>query len=132
MSTELVRVPEAEAAVLPKAEVSSLPVKVIDIDSEIRKAADTYGVSYDHLYKTLDCESAHFKSPDVQSGYYKNGVRERSFGFAQINQDSHPDIPLASSTDPIWSINYMAKEFSQGKQEEWSCYHTLSSKNWKD
>jgi hypothetical protein len=82
-------------------------------------------VNREHLYKTLDCESGGFKDVKIQSQYFSNGVQERSFGVAQINLDAHPDITYEEAIDPVFAIDYAAKEFSKGNAKQWTCWSLL-------
>jgi soluble lytic murein transglycosylase-like protein len=82
----------------------------------IEAAAKKYGIDPVPLEKTLYCES----------GYDANAVNPHdshggSFGVAQINA-SHTDITRAQMLNPLWSIDWAAKQFSEGHQSMWSCY----------
>ncbi len=85
-----------------------------------------YGVNPKDIYNTLDCESSHFISPTIQSGY-KNakGKREKSFGYAQINLTWHPEISYAQATDTDFAINYIASNWQKHKSW-WSCARILN------
>lgn len=54
------------------------------------------------ILRVLECES-NFVSE--QSRIYKNGVREPSFGIAQIHLPSHPDVTKEQALDEEFSIN---------------------------
>ncbi len=125
MLEPLVRVEIAEAAQTP-------PPEVLSIDDLITRSAKKYGVNRDILYKTLDCESIHFKDATIQSGYYRNGVRENSWGFAQFNLPSGlktadgRTITKEIAIDPEESIDAAAYNFSIGNAKQWSCYRIHS------
>lgn len=118
--------PKAEAAQIPPEE--ALPVKIIDIPELVRQDADRYHVDYKDLYNTLNCESEGFGDVKIQSQFPNpegpNG-KENSWGVAQINLDAHPDISYASATDPVFAVDYAAKEFSLGNADNWTCYRLL-------
>ena len=83
-----------------------------------------YNVDPDEIYLTLDCESNHFESPDIQSRVYYKGKRERSFGYAQINLRWHPDVSYAQAIDPDFAINFITKNWTKHKSW-WSCYDIM-------
>jgi hypothetical protein len=115
--------PTVEAAPTPP------PVEVLSVDDLITRSAARYGVNRKALYDTLDCESMHFKDAKIQSGWYKNGVRENSWGFAQFNLPSGMKtadgrtITKEIATDPAEAIDAAAYNFSIGNARQWSCYH---------
>lgn len=53
---------------------------------------------------------------------FKAGVREKSYGVAQIHLPDHPNITLGEAENVPFSIKFMAQEFSKGKISEWSSY----------
>lgn len=114
--------------ITPKAEAAEIPVKVLSIDALVYDDAKEYHLNYDHFYATLSCESEGFTDVAIQS---KNGKRERSFGIAQINLDAHPDISMASATDPVFSVAYAAQQWGEGNASHWSCYNILKAKDWQ-
>jgi hypothetical protein len=113
---------------IPRAEAAQPPTEVVSIDDLITASARKYGVNRRVLYETLDCESIHFKDARIQSGYYKNGVRENSWGFAQFNLPSSlktadgRTITKEIAIDPAQAIDAAAYNFSIGNAREWSCY----------
>src|SRR3990167_2993605 len=52
---------------------------------------EKYGVSKDIMLKVLSCENREF-DPELQSRIIKHGVREDSWGLAQIHLPDHPTI----------------------------------------
>jgi hypothetical protein len=58
--------------------------------------------------------------PSMQSGYYKNGIREDSWGLAQIHLPSHPEITKEQAQDAKFSISWMASEIKQGRAWQWT------------
>lgn len=113
----------AEAAQTPIVEV--IPLTPGEL---ITEAALKYGVNRQRLYDTLECESAGFTDPAIQSGWHKNGVRETSFGYAQFNLPSGlktadgRTITYEIAIDPKEAIDATAYNFSIGNAEHWSCY----------
>lgn len=78
-----------------------------------------YGIPAQPLIKTLTCES----------GLNKDAIGDNgtSFGIAQLHLPAHPEITKAQALDPLWSINYAAKQFAEGHQKLWSCFNELYS-----
>jgi hypothetical protein len=76
-----------------------------------------YAIPHDELLNTLSCESG-LNPHAVNPGDSHGG----SFGIAQINAGSHPDISIAQMLDPIFSISWAAQQFSEGHARMWSCF----------
>lgn len=76
-----------------------------------------YGTLAQPVIDTLKCES----------NFNQNAVGDygTSFGIAQIHLSAHPDITKAEALDPLWSINWTVKQFSEGHASLWSCYNRL-------
>jgi len=70
------------------------------------------------ILNVLDCES-HFVSE--QSRIITNGVREPSFGIAQIHIPSHPEVTKEQALNKEFSIHWTAKKWNEGFRN-WSCY----------
>lgn len=117
-------------AFIPKATFSdSAPPEPKTIDELILDASIKYDVPVHLISYIVDHEDPthdplkqsdyiyHFSNPKL--GIVK-GERERSFGVVQINLDFNPDISYASSTDPIFSIDYLGSELSKGHCKKWS------------
>lgn len=92
--------------------------------------AKKYHVSANKMMQTLENENNTFDF-DLQSRLtYKKGnrwkqpagSRELSFGIAQIHLPDHPDITKEQATNPEFAVNYMASEFSKGRQSQWMGY----------
>lgn len=94
-------------------------------------AADKYKINREVFVKTMECESS-FSDPSIQSGHYKNGVRETSFGYAQFNLPSGLQtadgrtITKEIAIDPVQSLDAAAYLFSVGQASAWSCYKNNS------
>lgn len=87
-----------------------------DPQATIRYWADYYHVSFAQMNGTIKCES----------GYNPNAVGKLGeLGVAQIYRKYHPDVSYENATDPDFSVEWMARQFSQGKQSMWSCWNIL-------
>lgn len=126
--------PKAEAAQLPQAATSTLPIQVISIDDLIHQTVTKYGLNYQHFYATLDCESEGFKDVAIQSQVpdrsSPNGL-EQSYGISQVFLPEHPDITKEQAIDPVWAINYAGELFSEGKEHQLHCYKIEQARGWK-
>jgi hypothetical protein len=76
-----------------------------------------YAIPHDELFNTLQCESG--LDPHAKNLGDSHGG---SYGIAQINAGSHPNISRAQMLDPVFSVNWAAREFSEGHQHLWSCF----------
>ena len=78
-----------------------------------------YGTPAQPLIDTLDCES----------GLHSDRVGDHgtSYGVAQIHLPAHPDISKKQALDPLFSIDFAAKEFAAGNQSMWSCWKTVNA-----
>ncbi len=98
------------------------------IDEKIVHYAEIYDVDYARLYETVKCESGF--DPSIQSLYPDptgpNG-REDSWGIAQIHLPDHPSITRAQALDPDFALDFMAREFSLGHGNNWTCYKNKST-----
>lgn len=101
-----------------------------EIEQKIKLYSDKYNVSFQKMYNTIDCETAHTFNPQIQSEVKYNfsdhkrgivkGEQEKSWGLAQIHLPDHPNITLEQATDIDFSLNFMAKEYSKG-HNIWYC-----------
>ena len=86
--------------------------------AEIITAYEMWDSIPDHeLLRTLQCESS-LNPGAVNRGDSHGG----SYGIAQINTGSHPDIAPTEMFDPVFSIAWAAKQFSEGHGSMWSCF----------
>lgn len=83
--------------------------------------ARKYDVSATEMAETLQCESR-FK-PNALGDYRDS--EPTSFGVAQIHLPAHPEVTRAQALDPIWSIEWTAKEFAAGRAWQWTCHRNL-------
>lgn len=94
------------------------------IKQEVLEKSNEYHVSFDQMWNTMLCENPKL-DPTLQSYHVKNGVREDSWGLAQIHLPSHPSISKKEATDPAFAIDFMAKGFASGDEWMWSCWRQL-------
>jgi len=93
------------------------------IKKEVKDQADAYKVSYEQMWRTIQCESN--GSSTIQSRHVKNGVREDSWGLVQIHLPAHLNVTKAQALDPKFAIEFMAKHFAQGGQRMWTCWREI-------
>lgn len=96
-----------------------------------RETAKKYGINEYRFTETLRCESLGFADEKIQSGYYKNKVRENSWGYAQFNLPSKlktadgRTIDMEIATNGREAIDAAGFNFSIGNASAWSCYRLL-------
>lgn len=74
----------------------------------------------------MACETANTFDPTIQSRVIDStGHQEESYGLAQIHLPAHPEVTMAEALDPVFSIDFMAKNMAKGKYSMWSCYTEL-------
>lgn len=88
----------------------------------IEAYAVKYGIEAAPLLATLSCESNY--RADAR-GDFDTHATPTSFGVAQIHLPAHPDITREQALDPLWSIDWTARQFKAGRQHMWSCYRQL-------
>ena len=62
--------------------------------------------------ETIFCESMWY---NIQSGVVQNGVRENSWGLAQIHLDSHSEITKEQALDAYFAIDFMVQKWNDVK-----------------
>lgn len=75
----------------------------------IYQKAKVYGVNGYQMERTIECES---RFQNIQSTAYRNGVREDSWGIAQIHLPSHPEVSREEALDEMFAIEWMASHFN--------------------
>lgn len=99
------------------------------IKQQVEETAQKYNVSAVEMWNVIMCESKDpmtgYASTSIQSYHYKNGVRENSWGLAQIHLDSHPTVTKKQAIDPKFAIDFMAKHFANGDKWMWTCWKIL-------
>ena len=68
------------------------------------------------MIQTITCESLWEVKAISPTGDY---------GIVQLNKKAHPEITEKQMFDPYYSLDYMASEFSRGRQRAWVCYSLL-------
>lgn len=76
------------------------------------------------MINTINCEDTTW-NPQKQSDIVKNGIREESYGLAQINIPSNPNVTIEQAQDPNFAIEFMAKNMGAGRSDMWSCYRKI-------
>ena len=89
--------------------------------------ADKHGIDGDQMAHTIYCESMFYS---IQSGVVRNGVREPSYGLAQIHLPSHKNITKAQAMDPYFAVDFMVKTWDTTKwygydREKDQCNNTI-------
>lgn len=97
------------------------PTPASTTEQVISYYADVYQVSAEEMAGTLWCESK-YKSNAV-------GDHGHSYGIAQIYLDYHKDVSKKQALNPIFSIEWMARQFSVGNKHLWSCARHLGYKD---
>ena len=77
---------------------------------------EIYNVTPKTLYNTIKCESS------FSTTAHNHTWKENSYGLSQINLKAHPEIKKSQALDPDFSVQYMAKNISEGKGKMWTCY----------
>ena len=76
---------------------------------KIYQVARAHGVNGYQMERTVECES---RFNNIQSTAYRNGVREESYGIAQIHLPSHPEVTKEEALNEEFAIEWMAKNFN--------------------
>lgn len=100
------------------------------VEQLAEKYALKYGVSKEALMRTLANENDTFQF-DRQSGLrykagnkwgFAAGIREKSYGVAQIHLPDNPSVSYEQAINPDFSVEFMAKKFSEGRASMWMGY----------
>lgn len=85
------------------------------------------------MKKIVACETGHkYNDPAIQSNVIVDGVREESYGYAQIHLPSWTTkeiVTYEQAIDPDFAMNFLAEKMSQGLSRLWSCYKIVNSYN---
>lgn len=88
----------------------------------INEKADEYNVSAEVMTKVIACESGFVE--DVQSRHItRAGTREESYGLVQINLPSHPSVSYEQAIDPVFAVEFLARNLADGRGGMWTCYN---------
>lgn len=111
--------------VAPASEITADDLTAIATD-----AAQRHGLHVPNFIATFKCKIK--KRPDgtldytAQSDHIrKDGIRENSWGMWQINLDAHPTITKEQAQDPLWSTEWAANEWAEGRAWQWTCWKSL-------
>lgn len=85
--------------------------------------ATEFGLHKGRFLATLQCENQF--NAKGQSNHYYMGVREKSFGVAQINLPSHKGVTQEMAENPYFAIPWMADKWVGGHASLWTCYRDL-------
>lgn len=120
---------EIKTNIIPNAVPNALPTTKIALQELATEAALKHGLNVSRFLKVIDCETAGTWDPSIQSRAknIKDGGRELSFGLAQIHLPAHTNITKDQATDPTWAIAWMANEWENGRQNQWSCWKNIYS-----
>lgn len=82
--------------------------------------ATAYHLNINHFVSTIACES-NFVVDEV-------GDNGTSFGIVQIHLVAHPDVSKEEALDPIFALDWAARQWSIGNEKIWTCYRQLYKK----
>ena len=85
-------------------------ISVILVDKMVAKYAT--GTKAYQIKRTIYCESG-FRN--IQSFIKKDGVREESYGIAQIHLPSHPSVSKSQALNPEFAIEFMSNNWNKVK-----------------
>lgn len=132
----------AEASIVryEKTQVKEITIIETTADSENSRyhilaldVAERHGLDPRLFASVVACESNF--DPTIQSMHLYNfndpergivaGERELSYGISQISLPHHPHITIDQALDPVFSLNYMADLWVEGKAHYWTCYNQI-------
>jgi len=112
----------------PKEPIVAEPVISLTNEQYVKGLMVVYSNQYKVPYEVMDtvirCETSGTYDPKIQSGYYRNGKREESYGVVQINLPSWPTITYEQATTAEFAVEFLAKKLKEGKGHLWTCYRT--------
>lgn len=116
----------AEAVQAPSAPVI-VPLVDISTSTLIERYSALYDVSEATMKHIVLNESTGSTTIQSYSRYtrdhpewgVKKGDRELSFGLSQIHLPSHPEVTYEQAIDPVFAINFLAKNLSKKKCGIW-------------
>lgn len=78
-----------------------------------------YGINSKEFIAVAKCESG-FRASAI-------GDKGKSHGVFQIHLGYHPDVSKEEALDPLFNIEWAAKEFAKGEKgkRQWTCYRNL-------
>lgn len=104
---------------IPNTIVSVLPEKVYKegdtlTEIQVKEIIGLYATSTKayQMLRTVYCESGY---KNIQSNIIKNGIREDSWGIAQINLYWNPQISKEQALNPEFAIKFMSDNWGKVK-----------------
>jgi hypothetical protein len=94
-----------------------IPLEQQPVVAIVEHFAAQYHVSAKKMLNTMQCESSLNVSAVGDEGH--------SFGLAQIYLPAHKTITQAQAQNAVFASEFMAQEFSEGHQNEWTCYRQI-------
>jgi hypothetical protein len=88
--------------------------KIETLEEKIIRLVDFYatGTKAYEMKKTIYCESGY---KNIQSNIVKNGVREDSWGVAQINLYYHPQVTKEQAMNEEFAVKWMSDNWGEVK-----------------
>lgn len=96
------------------------------LEKMVEQYAEKYSVSAEQMKSVISCESGW--NTNIQSLHTHKGQQEQSFGLVQIHLPSHSSVSYEQAINPEFSVEFMAKAFSEGQQNMWTCYRKIYGK----
>ena len=89
-------------------------IKIETLEEKIIRLVDSYatGTKAYEMKKTIYCESGY---KNIQSNVVKNGVREDSWGVAQINLYYHPQVTKEQAMNEEFAVKWMSDNWGKVK-----------------
>jgi len=99
-----------------------------DVIVYLYEEANKAGLDGDKIAHTIYCESMFY---NIQSGVVKDGVREPSFGLAQIHLPSHPTVTVEQALDPYFAVDFIINHWADNAWHGYdratdSCTNTIN------
>lgn len=102
---------------------TSTPPTNGDLESYATDVALQHGLNPTHFTQVIACES--------NWDAHALGDYGTSYGLVQIHNPVERGISIAQADNPTWAINWMANEWEQGQEYQWSCYSIREAAGWK-
>lgn len=101
-----------------QAGIAPPPVQASDLTKDdLRAVAVMIAIKYEldpaRFVKVVECESSFNRDAIGALG---------EIGLVQIYPKYHPTITREQMLNPVWSMEWMAKQWKAGHQSWWSCY----------
>ena len=93
------------------------PSKNLNKQQLIDFYANKYGVDANLMRAVINCESRNVETAIGDGG--------KSYGLVQIHLPSWPEITKEQAINPDFALDFMAKKFSENRENLWTCYTLL-------